>query len=116
MLAAHEVGIVWSPLSNLLLYGGTADIAAARQPGSTSRWARTDPPAAARNLLGELKAARAAAPADVTDAELVAMATRTPAELLGWGGQLGVLAVEAGGSTGRRRRQPRSLPSAADGA
>jgi hypothetical protein len=95
VLAAHEVGIVWSPLSNLLLYGGTADIAAARAAGVRIALGADWSPSGSKNLLGELKAARAAAPADVTDAELVAMATRTPAELLGWAGQLGVLAVGA---------------------
>ena len=30
VLHDHGVGIVWSPLSNLLLYGGTTDVAAAR--------------------------------------------------------------------------------------
>ena len=31
VLHDHGVGIVWSPLSNLLLYGGTTDVAAARR-------------------------------------------------------------------------------------
>lgn len=95
VLAAHEVGIVWSPLSNLLLYGGTADIPAARAAGVRIALGADWSPSGSKNLLGELKAARAAAPADVPDADLVAMATRTPADLLGWGGQLGQIIVGA---------------------
>jgi 5-methylthioadenosine/S-adenosylhomocysteine deaminase len=97
-MAAHGAGMVWSPLSNLLLYGQTARLGAARAAGVPvalgSDWA----PSGSKNLLGELKAARLAAPlagaGDVTDADLVAMATRSPAAMLGWDTALGSL--EAG--------------------
>ena len=36
VLAGHGGSMVWSPLSNLLLYGQTADIAAARRVSSGS--------------------------------------------------------------------------------
>ncbi|HEY7049944.1 MAG TPA: amidohydrolase family protein [Jatrophihabitantaceae bacterium] len=88
-LAANGGSMVWSPLSNLLLYGQTADVAAAREAGVPialgSDWA----PSGSKNLLGELKVARLAA--DVSGHDLVAMATRTPAQLLGWGAHLGSL-------------------------
>jgi cytosine/adenosine deaminase-related metal-dependent hydrolase len=98
VMAAHGAGMVWSPLSNLLLYGQTANLGAARAAGVPvalgSDWA----PSGSKNLLGELKVAQLAASLagadDVTDADLVAMATRTPASLLGWDTQLGSL--EAG--------------------
>jgi 5-methylthioadenosine/S-adenosylhomocysteine deaminase len=98
VMAAHGAGMVWSPLSNLLLYGQTARLGAARAAGVPvalgSDWA----PSGSKNLLGELKAARLAAPLagadDVTDEELVTMATRTPAAMLGWDTALGSL--EAG--------------------
>ena len=98
VFAAHGGSMVWSPLSNLLLYGGTANIGAARQHSVPvalgSDWA----PSGSKNLLGELKAARlarnAAQAPDLTDADLVAMATCTPAVMLGWGTALGSL--EAG--------------------
>ena len=54
-----EVGatLVWSPFSNLWLYGGTADIVTARAKGLRlclgSDWA----PSGTRNVLGELKVA-----------------------------------------------------------
>ena len=89
--------MVWSPLSNLLLYGQTADLGAALAAGVPvalgSDWA----PSGSKNLLGELKVARlaaAAAGADLPTRDLVAMATRTPAAMLGWGAHLGSL--EAG--------------------
>ncbi len=33
VMAKHHGSIIWSPLSNLLLYGGTTDIKAARAAG-----------------------------------------------------------------------------------
>ena len=52
--------LVWSPLSNLLLYGQTADIKAAKAAGVRigigSDWA----PSGSKNLLGELKIAQLA--------------------------------------------------------
>jgi 5-methylthioadenosine/S-adenosylhomocysteine deaminase len=97
VFGAHGGSMVWSPLSNLLLYGQTADLGAARQHGVPvalgSDWA----PSGSKNLLGELKAARLAAPLagapDVTGSDLVAMATITPAQMLGWGDHLGTLEV-----------------------
>jgi 5-methylthioadenosine/S-adenosylhomocysteine deaminase len=90
--AAHGGSMVWSPLSNLLLYGKTADVVAARAAGVPialgSDWA----PSGSKNLLGELKVARLAA--DLPGSDLVAMATRTPAQMLGWGAHVGSL--EAG--------------------
>lgn len=94
----HGGSMVWSPLSNLLLYGGTARVGAALDAGVTvalgSDWA----PSGSKNLLGELKAARLAASAAGAPAlsapDLVAMVTTNPARMLGWDAQLGSL--EAG--------------------
>src|SRR5690606_30388800 len=79
VMGSHGGSMVWSPASNLMLYGGTADIHAARRGGVTvalgSDWA----PTGSKNLLAELKVARAAADAfawDVTDRDLVDMVTR----------------------------------------
>ncbi|MFL6239317.1 MAG: amidohydrolase family protein [Actinomycetes bacterium] len=94
VLAAHGGSMVWSPVSNLLLYGQTAKVGAAIKHGVPvalgSDWA----PSGSKNLLGELKVARLAAPltgASLTDADLVAMVTRTPAAMLSWDQQLGSL-------------------------
>jgi 5-methylthioadenosine/S-adenosylhomocysteine deaminase len=94
VFASHGGSMVWSPLSNLLLYGKTADLGAARAAGVPialgSDWA----PSGSKNLLGELKVARLAAPAagaDVAARDLVEMATTTPARMLGWEAHIGSL-------------------------
>ncbi len=95
VLASHGGSMVWSPLSNLLLYGKTANVGAAMGHNVPvalgSDWA----PSGSKNLLGELKAARLARTAanapELSDRELVAMATCTPAAMLGWDRALGSL-------------------------
>ncbi len=97
VLEGHGGSMVWSPLSNLLLYGQTADIAAAlRQKvpiALGSDWA----PSGSKNLLGELKVARmvaASANLPLSSADLVAMVTKTPAAMIGWGAQVGTVAKD----------------------
>lgn len=79
--------IVWSPTSNLLLYGETARIGRAHKAGVNialgSDWSYSG----TRNLLAELKVARATAAAKkwkLGSRDLVAMATRNPARALRW--------------------------------
>ena len=95
ILADNGVGMVWSPLSNLLLYGGTADVAAAQAAGVPIALGSDWSPSGSRNLLAELKVARVVnaslSPAPFTDRDLVAMATRVPATMLGWDGAIGSL-------------------------
>ena len=94
VLAEHGASMVWSPLSNLLLYGKTADVKAAREAGVKIGVGSDWSPSGSKNLLGELKVARLASHAagDVfTDREIVAMATRTAAEILKWDKALGTL-------------------------
>ena len=56
-LAAAEASLVWSPFSNMWLYGGTVDIVAAKAAGVRvclgSDWA----PSGTKHVLGELKVA-----------------------------------------------------------
>ncbi|MEP6809095.1 MAG: amidohydrolase family protein [Chthoniobacterales bacterium] len=92
VMQSHGASMVWSPLSNLLLYGETADIAAAQASGIKiglgSDWA----PSGSKNLLGELKVASlvSAAKGDVfTARQLVAMATVDAARILKWETVLG---------------------------
>lgn len=96
-LRGHGGTMIWSPLSNLLLYGQTADIRSAKAEGVLigigSDWSVSG----SKNLLGELKVARlvsAAAGGVFSDRELVAMATRNAAAILKWDDALGSL--EAG--------------------
>jgi len=90
----HGGSMVWSPLSNLLLYGQTANLGAALAADVPvalgSDWA----PSGSKNLLGELKVARAVAPtvgATLTALDLVRMVTTAPATMLGWDNHLGAL-------------------------
>src|SRR5215208_975015 len=74
VLAEHGGAMVWSPFSNLLLYGQTADVGAAREAGVRI--------VAAEQNIG------------LSDRELLAMATREAAKILKWDGALG--SIEAG--------------------
>lgn len=92
ILASHKASMVWSPLSNYLLYGETARIADAKAAGMSislgSDWA----PSGSKNLLGELKVAWLASKhhGDVfTPEELVAMVTINPARANKWDHLLG---------------------------
>lgn len=96
-LGAAGASMVWSPLSNLLLYGQTAHVDAAHDNGVLiglgSDWA----PSGSRNLLGEMKVARlwsAEHGGVFTDRDILDMATRNPARILRWDAHLGSL--EAG--------------------
>jgi 5-methylthioadenosine/S-adenosylhomocysteine deaminase len=85
--------MVWSPLSNLLLYGGTADVAAAIAAGVRIGIGSDWSPSGSKNLLGELKAAWLVAQqiGGLARHDIIAMATRTAAKILGWGSVLGTL-------------------------
>jgi len=97
LMAKRGGAMVWSPLSNLLLYGQTADIAAARAEkmlvGLGSDWS----PSGSKNLLGELKAAYAHGKRldkPIPAKDIVAMATRNAARILKW--ESGIGSLEAG--------------------
>jgi cytosine/adenosine deaminase-related metal-dependent hydrolase len=97
LLAQGGASMVWSPLSNYLLYGQSVDPRQIRDAGLTERcavgsdWA----PSGSKNLLGELKVAWLAseeAGGVFSPEQLVAMATCNPARMCGWGDRLGVVA------------------------
>jgi 5-methylthioadenosine/S-adenosylhomocysteine deaminase len=80
-------GIVWSPLSNLLLYGQTADVETAKDLGVRIAMGSDWGPSGSKNLLGELKFARIVSQhfgGLFTAEELVRMVTTVPAQMLGW--------------------------------
>ncbi len=87
--------VVWSPFSNLWLYGATTDVAAARARGLRlclgSDWA----PSGTKSLLGELKVAdlynRSALDGLLSDLDLCRMVTSNPADALGWETRVGRL-------------------------
>jgi len=90
--------MVWSPLSNLLLYGATARVDAARQAGVRIGIGSDWSPSGSKNLLGELKVAwlysQHLLGGSFSARDLVAMATRDAAAILKWQRALGTL--EAG--------------------
>ena len=90
----HGGSIVWSPFSNLALYGGTTDAKTAMGLGIKVALGSDWSPTASKNLLHELKVARIWSDDQqlgFTDRQLIEMVTVTPAEILGWHGRLGSL-------------------------
>ena len=92
ILAENGGAMVWSPFSNLLLYGTTADVVTAKQKGIRialgSDWA----PTGTKNLLGEIKVARLFSQNNgnvFSDEELVKMATTEACRILKWDGVAG---------------------------
>jgi cytosine/adenosine deaminase-related metal-dependent hydrolase len=92
VVAQHRGSIVWSPFSNLILYGATADIATAMRLGIKVALGSDWSPTASKNLLNELKVAQIFSrdrKLGLTDRQLVEMVTVSPAQILGWQGLLG---------------------------
>ena len=101
-------------MSNLLLYGATSRVKSARDNGVRiglgSDWAVSG----SKNLLGELKVARLASDemdTGFTDRDLVAMATRDAASILGWQNVLGSLRPGARADLIVARRHTRPIPT-----
>ncbi len=89
--------LVWSPLSNLALYGQTTNIPAAVAAGITISIAPDWSPSGSANVLGELKVAdrvnRERFSNLLTDQELVAMVTSNPAKTVGMDDKIGSIAT-----------------------
>jgi len=90
--------VVWSPFSNLWLYGRgqTTDIPAALENGLKVCLGTDWGPSGTKNLLGELKAAKLCAEDlgwNLSDFDLVEMVTRSPGEMLRrcWNKPVGIL-------------------------
>lgn len=91
-LKANNASMIWSPLSNLLLYGKTADIVSAIKNkmliGLGSDWS----PSGSKNLFGELKVARLVANElgiFKRKSDILALATINAAKILKWDKALG---------------------------
>lgn len=94
IMQQRGASMVWSPLSNLLLYGQTADIKSAKASGITIGLGSDWSPSGSKNLLGELKVARIYSDENgslFSDYELVAMATKNAAAIIKWDKELGTL-------------------------
>jgi 5-methylthioadenosine/S-adenosylhomocysteine deaminase len=95
-MAQAGVGLIWSPRSNIELYGDTTNIAAAKTANVVMAIAPDWSPTGSVGLLGELNYASVwnqTQPTSIfTDQDLVTMATTNPATLVGLQQQIGSLA------------------------
>jgi hypothetical protein len=92
VMKKHGGSMIWSPLSNCLLYGDTADIDAAKKSGVLMGIGSDWSPSGSKNLLGELKVARLVSQERggvFTNRELLAMATTNAAKILKWDKAIG---------------------------
>jgi 5-methylthioadenosine/S-adenosylhomocysteine deaminase len=100
-MAKAGVGFVWSPRSNIELYGDTARVAAAKAAGVQMAIAPDWSPTGSDGTLGELNYASRwnqgqappPTPPLLTERDLVLMATATPAAMVNLSGQVGSLAA-----------------------
>jgi len=93
-MAAHHVGLIWSPRSNIELYGDTANVAAAKSAGVTIALAPDWSITGSDGTLGELNYAALWNQTHgqlFSDRDLVRMATVNAAALAGVSAQLGSL-------------------------
>jgi 5-methylthioadenosine/S-adenosylhomocysteine deaminase len=94
VLGQRGGSMVWSPLSNLLLYGGTTNIAAARSAGVPIALGSDWSPTGSKHLPNEPKVAKTVNDVGgwgLTDRKLVSMATRVPASIVKWESLVGSL-------------------------
>ncbi len=87
-------GVLWSPLSNFLLYGSTTRIDLAKHENLNIAIGCDWAPSGTKNLLGELKIAKLVsdkAGGLFTDHELAAAVTSNPARMLGWDNAVGTI-------------------------
>jgi 5-methylthioadenosine/S-adenosylhomocysteine deaminase len=89
-LKASNVGVIWSPRSNDELYGSTTNIASARLAGVDIAIAPDWSPSGSAGMLQEL--GYASRHYGVSSADLVSMATSTPAKLVRISDYIGSLA------------------------
>jgi cytosine/adenosine deaminase-related metal-dependent hydrolase len=95
-MAGVGAKLVWSPLSNFMLYGKTANVEAAKRAGLSISLAPDWAPSGSKSSLGELKVAdlvnKHALKGLFSDRDLVEMVTRKPAAAMGWDLRLGQIA------------------------
>jgi 5-methylthioadenosine/S-adenosylhomocysteine deaminase len=85
-------GLIWSPISNFLLYGATTNVTGAIAAGVTVAIGCDWAPSGTKNLLGELKIAKLTSQqlnGLFADEQLVRMVTTVPAKMMGWASFVG---------------------------
>jgi cytosine/adenosine deaminase-related metal-dependent hydrolase len=100
--AATPGAVVWSPFSNLWLYGVTTDVTAAKKLGITICLGPDWGPSGTKHVLGEVKVAKIVSQQQslgFSDQDLVAMMTSNPGDALArcWKRQVGRLTAGAFG-------------------
>ena len=94
-MASAGVGLIWSPRSNIELYGSTTDVRAAKEAGVTIALAPDWSPSGSDGMIEELKYVAtwnaSQVPPVFDDAALVKMATTVPAQLAGVDKEIGSL-------------------------
>jgi 5-methylthioadenosine/S-adenosylhomocysteine deaminase len=97
VMSDYETSLVWSPRSNLELYGATADINAALNEGVEIALAPDWAVTGSSNMLNELKVAALwnseRLGGRLTDKQLVDMATSVPAHIAGIDDEVGAIKV-----------------------
>jgi len=92
ILKNHGGSVVWSPLSNFMLYGQSLDIKTAKNLDLLLALGSDWSPTGSKNLLCELKVAKIASDSlggVFSDEELVAMTSLNPAKILKWDQKIG---------------------------
>jgi cytosine/adenosine deaminase-related metal-dependent hydrolase len=111
-LAAAKVGLVWSPRSNIELYGRTTDVVAAKGAGMTIAIAPDWSPTGGAGMLDELTTGWKLNVGQLgnafTDADMFRMASSSPALLAGLSGRIGAVAPGSMADLLVLRRKPRS--------
>ena len=96
-MATAQVGLIWSPRSNIELYGSTTDVRSAKDSGVKIALAPDWSPSGSDGVIEELKYAatwNAAQAAPIFgDTELVKMVTEIPAQLAGADKQIGSISA-----------------------
>lgn len=96
VLGRKKAKIVWSPLSNLLLYGSTTDVVAAKKHNVLICLGSDWSPSGSKNLLWELKVAELVNRESLhnlfSNRDLVEMVTVNPAKAIGWDDKIGRIA------------------------
>ncbi len=96
VLGKAGASVVWSPLSNFLLYGDTTQVNVARSSGCKVSLGSDWSPSGSKNLLAELKVAHIVSQIrnlGFSDKDLVAAVTLVPARILKWDSLLGSIEV-----------------------
>jgi hypothetical protein len=97
VMKEHKGSMIWSPLSNLMLYGETAKVGSAREHEVPIALGSDWSPSGSKNLMHELKVAKVVNEKrgyGFSDADIVGLATSGPASIVKWGNAVG--SIEAG--------------------